>query len=178
MATEIQSAITPERVAAAAVEFDEQDRALLVTGRERTLMTFQTTGLLASDLLPREWEAVAAWLIALTEHDPIKSSSGFAAHRILLGSFAGELRNFARQAGEPVGLEADLRAAGSKAEEKRIRDRIDAEAIALERHLDDIALRQAAQHVITEPPPTEEGEPSEPETPPQPPEKTDDAWLL
>jgi hypothetical protein len=142
----VQSTITPETVAAAQVEFDEQDRAVLVTGRERTLLTFQTTGLLASDLAPREWETVAAYLYGLLEREPLKAGPAYAPYRIVLGSIAGELRGFARLAGEPVGLEADLRAATSQAEERRIRERMDDARMAQERRLNDVALQQAAQH--------------------------------
>jgi len=142
----IQSAITPEAVAAAQIEFDEQDRAVLVAGRQRALLNFQTTGLLACDLAPREWEEVAAYLYALLDREPVKGGQAFAAHRIVLGSIAGELRGYASVAGEPVGLEVDLRAATSKAEEQRILERMDDRHRAQVRRLDDVALQQAAQH--------------------------------
>jgi hypothetical protein len=147
----IQSAITPESVAAAQIEFDAQDRAVLVAGGQRTLLNFQLTGLLACQLAPREWEEVAAYLCALLEREPVKSSPGYSAHRIVLGSIAGELRGYARVAGEPVGLEADLRAATTKADERRILDRMDDQHRAQVRRLDEVALQQAAQHRAPDP---------------------------
>lgn len=145
-AESIQSAITPETVAAAQVEFDAQDRALLVSGRQRTLLAFQVTGVLASDMVPREWEAVAAWVLALIDHEPLKSSPAFVAHRTLLGSFANDLRNYARMAGEPIGLDADLRAASTQADERRVLTRIEDSHRAQARRLDDLAVEQAVQH--------------------------------
>lgn len=146
MATEIQGAITPEAVAAAQIEFDEQDRVVLATGPERTLLNFQITGALASSLAPREWEEVAAYLFALLEREPVKSSPAFVAHRVVLGSIAGDLRTYARVTGEPVGFEADLRAATSKAEERRILERMDDQRRAQVRRLDQVALEQSVQH--------------------------------
>lgn len=190
MATEIQSAITPERVAAEAAVIDAQGRVMV--GGE--LLDFGATGVLAALLAPREWEEIAAYVLAVVEREPVRSSPAYQAHRIVLGSFANDLRNYARMAGEPTGLVADLRAATSQAEERRIRERIADQQLALERHLDDVALQQQAQHrvadVVGPEPPlpdplpdwwplNEEPESIEPPvTPPQPIETRDDAWPL
>lgn len=103
------------------------------------------------DLAPREWEDLAAYLLALTDREPVKSSPAYAGHRIVLGTMASELRSFAHSAGEPVGLQADLRSAGSQAEERRIKARIADEHIAFERAIDDILTAHATQREITAP---------------------------
>lgn len=147
----VQSAITPETVAAAAIEFDAQDRAIIINGPHRTRIDFWPTALMASDLAPREWEEVAAYILALLDREPMKSSPAKSAHRILLGSFAYDLRGYARASGEPIALEVDLRAATSKADERRIRERLADRQAAIERHMDDVALQQAAQHRVSDP---------------------------
>lgn len=134
--------ITVDAVEAAVVEFDAQDRA--VVGRQ-AVMDFTQVGVFASLLAPREWEEVAAYLYALVERAPLKAAPAYLAHRTIIGAIAGELRGYARLAGEPVGLEVDLRAATSRAEELRIRERIDAQAIAMDRHVDDVIEQTRVQ---------------------------------
>lgn len=95
-------------------------------------------------LAPREMEELAAYLFAKLALEPMASSPAFAAHRVVLGALATELRGFAQAAGEPVGIHADLRAATSQAEERRIRARLADQAAAFDRHIDDVLLAQAA----------------------------------
>lgn len=134
--------ITKDAVEAAVVEFDARDRAV-VAGQ--LVMDFTQVGVFAALLAPREWEEVAAYLYALLERAPLKAAPAYLAHRTIIGAIAGELRGYARQAGEPVGLEVDLRGATSKAEELRIRERIDAQAIAMDRHVDDVIEQARVQ---------------------------------
>lgn len=94
-----------------------------------------STRMLLGNLAPAEWEHVAAFLFALLERQPVAGSQAYAAERMLLGSLAWELRAYAGAAGEPVGLHADLRAASSKIEEQRIRDRIEASRAAFHEHI-------------------------------------------
>lgn len=96
-------------------------------------------------------EEVAAYLTALLERAPLKTSRAYEAHRMVLGSLATELRGFAAAAGEPTGLQADLRAASSQAEERRVAERIDAAAVAYDRHVDDILLEHAARRAQMDP---------------------------
>jgi hypothetical protein len=134
--------ITVDAVEAAVVEFDAADRAV-VSGS--VVMDFTQIGVLASNLAPREWEEVAAYLLALLERAPLKDGRAYVAHRALIGAIAGELRGYARQAGEPVGLEVDLRGATSKTEEHRIRTRIADQETTFDRHVDDVIAQQHAQ---------------------------------
>jgi hypothetical protein len=120
---------------------DDQDR--LLAGD--VVVTIGFTNAAVKDLAPREWEELAAYLFALLERQPMKSSAAFAGHRIVLGNLATELRGFAAAAGEPVGLQADLRAASSRAEELRIRKRIDSAELALDRHVDGVIDAHHAQ---------------------------------
>ncbi len=168
----IVSSITPESVAAAAVTFDAQDRAVVGD----VVLTLGEASVLLPLLAPREWEQLAAYLLALVDREPVKTSPAYAGHRVILGAIAHELRTYARIAGEPVGLEADLRAATSKAEERRIRERIADQEAAAERRLDDIALATAAQ--MRHDPEHHEEVPAEQPTPPPIAEVRDDAWLL
>jgi hypothetical protein len=133
--------LTPEAVEAEVVAFDERDRAV-VAGQ--IVLDFSHAGVLAALLAPREWEQVAAYMLALVEREPLRSAPAYLAHRTILSAVGSELRQYARLAGEPVGLEADLRAATSQADERRILARIaDAEAAAHRRH-DELLLEQAA----------------------------------
>lgn len=134
--------ITVETVEAAVVEFDAQDRAV-VAGQ--LVMDFTQVGVFVSLLSPREWEEVAAYLQALVERAPLKDGKAYLAHRTIIGAIASELRGYARLAGEPIGLEVDLRGATSKAAELRIRERIDAQAIAMDRHVDDVIEQTRVQ---------------------------------
>ena len=127
------TAITAESVAAANAEIAQEDRervtgwtpdGQLVAG-QWVAELYQTRGMLGN-LGPAEWEHVAAFLTALLERAPVKESPAYEAERILLGALAWELREYARSAGEPVGLEADLRAASSRQEEQRLVARLEA----------------------------------------------------
>jgi hypothetical protein len=142
MATEaIQQRFTPEGIAAAAARFDAEDRATVGD----VVMTLGEAALLLPLLAPREWEQLAAYLLALLDRQPVKSSPAYAGHRMILGALAYELRTYARIAGEPTGLEVDLRAATSQAEERRVRERIADHDLATDRMLDDIEAATAAQ---------------------------------
>lgn len=120
------------------------------------VVTIGFTNAAVKDLAPREHEELAAYLFALLEREPVKSSSPYAAHRIVLGSLATELRGFAAAAGEPVGLQADLRAASTQAEERRIRERLDGQRAAATRYYDDVVMdhhrgRDDDTHIPDEP---------------------------
>ena len=136
-------AITAEAVELAAVSFDVQDRAVV---RDQVVLDFSHAGLLAANLAPREWEAVAAYMLALVAREPIRSGPAYLPHRTVLGAIGAELRQYARVAGEPVGLEADLRAASSQAEDQRIRALIADRDAASDRRHDELLLEQAAYH--------------------------------
>lgn len=99
---------------------------------------------------PREWEEAAAWLFALLAREPLRSSPTEAFKRALLGSLAMELRGFAQAAGEPVGLQADLRAASTQQQERRIRERLDQEAATYDRHVDDVLAAHTAQQIAAQ----------------------------
>lgn len=171
--------ITVEAVEASVVEFDAQERPV-VAGQ--VVMDFTQVGVLTSLLAPREWEEVAAYLDALIGRAPLASGKAYLAHRTVLGALAGELHGYARAAGEPVGLEVDLRAATSKAEERRIRERIADQEAAFSRHVDDVIHQTAAQREFAsrqEPPHEQEEPPTEPEKPAAPTtEQADDQYLL
>ena len=132
--------ITAEAVTAAMVEYDADDRAI-VAGQ---VINFTQVGVMVSLLAPVEWELVAGYLYALIEREPIRSGRAYTAHRTVFGALAGELRGYARATGTPIGLEMDLRAATSKAEELRIRQRMADQAAAYDRHVDDVI---ASHHV-------------------------------
>lgn len=135
--------ITPAAIEAESVAFDARERAV-VAGQ--VVLDFSHAGVLAALLAPREWEAVAAYLLALVGREPMRSAAGYLPHRTILGAIGSELRQYARLAGEPVGLEADLRAATSRAEEQRIRERIADRDAAADRRHDELLLEQAAYH--------------------------------
>lgn len=115
------------------------------------------TNAAVKDLAPREWEELAGYLFALLDREPLKTSGGYAAHRIVLGSLATELRGFAAAAGVPVGAQADLRAATTQAQEHRIRQRLDGLRAAATRYHDDVIESHRAQtgreddHIPAEP---------------------------
>lgn len=126
--------VAERRITAAAVtaELDVLDgQEKVVAGG--VVVTIGFTNAAVKDLAPREHEELAAYLFALLAREPVKTSPAYAAHRIVLGSLATELRGFAAAAGEPVGLEADLRAAKTKADEKVARARIADQAIGFDR---------------------------------------------
>lgn len=191
MATEIQSAITPTSVAAASAALDEQERQ-----EAAWAIALDLTGYAAATLAPRELEEVAAYLFALLEREPTKSGPVYAPHRIVLGQLAAQLRGYAMLAGEPVGLEADLRAATSQGEERRIRERIaDRDGREDRRRLEEGIGRPFSADEIAEieadtqrardrlanrhHPSQREGEPAPATAPPaDQPKDPDDAWLL
>lgn len=165
--------ITAEAVSAEVVAFDARERAI-VAGQ--VVLDFSHAGVLATLFPPREWEAVAAYLFALIERAPLAASPAYLAHKTILGAIAADLRTYARIAGEPVGLEADLRAASSQAEEQRIRARMADQAAARDRQLTEIELEQAAYHAHVRPDPAEE-EPTSDRVAAPPQEIVDvDAW--
>lgn len=135
--------INAETVAAENLRIDAEDR--LVAGNQVIAQTAVDWAL--RDLAPREWEEIAAYLFALIAREPLKTSPAYAGHRILFGTLATELRSFAASAGEPVGLEADLRAATTQAEERRIRELIaDQRAYADRLHDEDLVATLIRGH--------------------------------
>lgn len=125
--------ITAERVVAAVAEIAQEDRervtgwtpdGQLIAGQ--WLADLSLTRGLVGNFGPAEWEHVAAFLTALIERAPVRESPAYEAERGILGALAWELREYARSAGEPVGLEADLRAASSRQEEQRVLARLEA----------------------------------------------------
>lgn len=143
--------MTTERLSAAAVleERDALDATeRLVFGDQVVNISF-TNGVVKT-LSPAEMESVAAHLFALIDREPTKSAPGYAPHRMVLGVLAKELRSFASSAGEPTGLEVDLRAATSQADERRIRQRIADQEAAYARHVDDVLLQQEALRSLQE----------------------------
>lgn len=127
-------------VVAAARSFDEPDA---VAGGQLASLGFTRASV--AMLSPREWEVLAAWLFAQLERAPMKSSPAYTGHRIVLGGLANELRGYAHSAGEPVGIQADLRDTKSQAEEQRLRARLADQEAAYDRHVDDVLLAEAAQ---------------------------------
>lgn len=73
-------------------------------------------------------ERVASYLYALLDREPLKSRPAWEAERVLLGTFAWDLREIAVAAGEPVGAFRDLRDAKTKQEEREARERVEAAA--------------------------------------------------
>jgi hypothetical protein len=133
--------ITVAAVEAAVVQFDAEDRAIV----GQVVMNFSHVAALVASLTPGEWESVAAYLYALLERSPLKDGRAYLPHRVVLGSIASDLRGYAVAAGEPVGLEVDLRAVTSKDEERRIRERIADRDAAFDRHIDDVIAQSANQ---------------------------------
>lgn len=165
--------ITHETVAAELDAIDGEARR--VAGGVVVSIAF--TNAAVKDLAPREHEELAAYLFALIEREPVKTSPAFAGHRIVLGTLASELRGFAAAAGEPIGVQADLRAAVTQAEERRIRARLaDLEAGA-HRYGDDVIAAHHLQHQVLDdhipPEHPEEDPPDEPPTAAQPTEPDD-----
>jgi len=123
------------------------ERARLDASEHEAAVTIylELTAYAVDTLSPRELEELAAWLKALLEREPTRSAQAYAPHRIVLGTLADQLRGYARLAGEPVGLEADLRAATSQAEERRIRARIADQRAAFDREFDAQEAAEQAQ---------------------------------
>lgn len=174
--------ITPEAIAAELDVIDGQ--AKRIAGD--LVVSIGFTNAAVKDLAPHEWESVAAYLFALIGREPARSSPAYVGHRIVLGALASELRGFAAAAGEPVGLQADLRAAATQADEKRIRQRIADQQAAFDRHVDEVLLTQSVRreiddHIPDEPMASDHGEEDAIEEPPTaaPPSEIDDAlsWL-
>lgn len=140
----------PGRVLDAVAEIAEAERHVGMTADGQVIAgqwvadLFQTRAMIGN-LGPAEWEHVAAFLVALTERAPVKDSPAYAAERMLLGALAWELRAYASSAGEPVGLHADLRAASSRQEERRILDRLEASRQAFHDHITDVIEAGRAQ---------------------------------
>jgi hypothetical protein len=151
-----------ERITPAAV-IAERD---LLDGEERRILGEVVVGLAftnatVKDLAPREMEEVAATLFALIDRAPFKTSHAYAPLRMVVGALASELRGFAHAAGEPVGLEADLRAAWSQKEERQVRQRLADQAAAWSREIDDVILAHHAMALYDGP-----AEPQHEEEPP------------
>lgn len=165
--------MSAERITAAAVtaELDVLDgEAKRVAGD--VVVSIGFTNAAVKDLAPREWEELAAYLVALLAREPVRSSGAYAGHRVVLGALATELRGFAAAAGEPVGLLVDLRGAASLAEEHRIRERLDGLHAAFDRSIDDTILTHAIQRESGRHDP-EEDAPEDP-SPAATPTETDD----
>lgn len=77
------------------------------------------------DLEPGSLERVAAFLDAIRNREPIRSGQGYANERIVLGCLVTDLRSMVMAAGEPVGVQRDLRDAATKADERAARQRAD-----------------------------------------------------
>lgn len=162
--------ITPEAVAAAQDVLDGEERRVL----DGVAVTIGFTNATVKTGSPAEMEKLAARLFTLIERAPFKASADYQYDRMVLGALATELRGFAAAGGEPTGLEADLRAATSKAEEQRIRARIADQQAAYDRHIDDVLLAQAAQRAQHAPDTEEEHhEPAQDATPPTEPADVD-----
>ncbi len=165
-----RSTITLAGVEAALDVLDQQEKR--VAGG--VVVSIGFTNAAVKDLAPREHEELAAYLFALLDREPVKTSPAYAAHRIVLGSLATELRGFATAAGVTVGLPADLRAASTQAEEQRIRRRLADQQASAHRYYDDVlaantSQRDADAHIPDEP----DQEPEE-DTVAAPPTETDD----
>lgn len=165
-----------ERMTPAAIQAERD----LLDGEERRILggmvvSLGFTNATVKTLAPRELEHVAAFLFALIERAPVKSSAEYAPERMVLGALASELRGFAHAAGEPVGLNADLRDAWSQKEEHRIRQRVAELSAAFTREIDDALLAQAALQLY-QGPQDDHDAPEEPDpdyTPPPPAEQPD-----
>lgn len=141
MTTQAAPKYDARELVAASLAADEQSAADAVAGGQ-VVCNLALVRATIAELTPREWAEVAAYLYALIGRAPVKASAAFQAHRMILGTLAFELRNYAQMAGEPVGLEADLRDAKSRAEEQRIRARIDDQHRARDRYLLDLEVQQ------------------------------------
>lgn len=139
--------MTPEAVLEERARLDDEDIDAIAGGQIRTNLV--QTRLVVEALAPREWEEEAAKLLTLLEHAPIRGASpAYAATRMLYAALASDLRGYAHAAGEPVGIEVDLRAATSQIEERRIRERLADQAAAFDRHEDQVLLAHAAQREV------------------------------
>ena len=166
MTAETLPAIRAETVLAAVAELDAADR--------RTANVVCNLGLtrsLLADTSPHDWEMVAAYVIAQLQREPLKSSRGYAVHRMILGAFASELRTYAHDAGEPVGAAAHLAEATNDRQADAIQRQLDDDAAEFSRTIDDALAASAAQRAADEE--TNHDEPRAPET-----TTDDDAFLL
>jgi hypothetical protein len=124
---------------------------------------------------------VARWLAGTLEREPMRSSDGFEAHRIVLGSLMSELEGLCRLVDEPVGPAADLRAAKMPREELRARQALEAERQAYHDHVSDVIAQGHAQDELERPISRgEESHVDEPATVDRPAEEAADArvaWL-
>ena len=77
------------------------------------------------DLEPSSLERVAALLDAFRNREPVKSGRGWENERQVLGCLVTDLRTMVLAAGEPVGVQRDLRDARTKADEVMARQRAD-----------------------------------------------------
>lgn len=87
-----------------------------------------------ADLAPSSLERVAAYLAALMEREPLRSGQGWANERQVLGCLVTDLRTMVLAAGEPVGVQRDLRDARTRSDEVSARKR----AELAERAYDDL----------------------------------------
>lgn len=109
------------------------------------------------DLEPASLERVASYLAALMEREPLKSGTGWTNERIVLGCLVTDLRTMVMAAGEPVGVQRDLRDARTKADERSARARAElaerayhdlvSEAIETD-HAERATPRNTAQHAL------------------------------
>lgn len=73
------------------------------------------------DLDPSSWDRLASVLRALLEREPMKSGTGWANERTILGSLVNDLELMAREAGHPLrGSALDLRDPRTKANEQTL----------------------------------------------------------
>lgn len=125
--------IAPSRVVAAASEMRAEERTDSPTPPD----LYSTRAMLGS-LSPREWEHIAVTLNGVLSRAPVKDGEGYAAERMLLGALAWELRMGAHAAGEPVGLQADLRAATTRVAARRIELAIESERQLFHDHISSV----------------------------------------
>jgi hypothetical protein len=77
------------------------------------------------DLDPTSLERVASLLDALRSREPMKSGRGWDNERQVLGCLVTDLRSMVLAAGEPVGVQRDLRDARTRQDEVSARARAD-----------------------------------------------------
>lgn len=89
------------------------------------------------DMDPVALERVAAYLEALMGREPIKSGKGWVNELIVLGCLVTDLQSMVSAAGEPIGVQRDLRDARTKAEELDARHRAELAFRAFDNHITD-----------------------------------------
>lgn len=77
------------------------------------------------DLDPTSLERVAALLDAFRNREPVRSGRGWDNERQIIGCLVTDLRTMVLAAGEPVGVQRDLRDARTKSDEVMARQRAD-----------------------------------------------------